>query len=278
VSGSDVVLLDGPIGTMLAHLGVPTPPPLWSASALQTHPQVIAQLHSDYAAAGATIHTAATFRTQPRHAGSRAAELTSRAVQLARDAVPSHHRVAGSMAPLEDCYRPDLSPPSSEDEHRVFAQLLARQGVDLLLVETFPNVVEALAATRAAKTTGLPVWTALTPGYEGRLMTPSTLAEGALLAMEAGAERVLVNCLPAAQAGPWVDALASTGIPWGIYANAGAPGDGLTHGQEGAPTRYAVLAKRWIQRGARVVGGCCGTGPEHISAIKPTGTSEHRKT
>lgn len=263
----ELIVLDGPIGTMLEHLGVPTPPPLWSGHAVRHAPRALADLHRAYARAGATVHTAATFRTAPRTAGADADALTREAVALCRDAVPEGHRVAGSLAPLLDCWRPDLAPADPGPEHARQAERLATAGVDLLLVETFASPREAIAATRAAVRTGLPVWTALTPGFALDLLSPTELAQAARAVVNEGASRVLVNCLPAARAAPWIAALAAAGHPWGVYANAGGPEEGLRHGTPGAAARYAALAADWVRQGAEVIGGCCGTGPAHITAL-----------
>jgi S-methylmethionine-dependent homocysteine/selenocysteine methylase len=266
-NGPPLVVLDGPIGTMLEQRGVPTPAPLWSAAALRTHPEEIARLHRAYADAGATVHTAATFRTSPYVAGDDAAALTALAVQLARGSVPATHAVAGSLAPLEDCWRPERSPPDAGRWHRRTAALLADAGVDLILVETFANVDEAVAATQAASETGLPVWTALTPGPEGRLLLPERVGASAARVREAGAEVVLLNCLPAARAERWAKPLAAHGGRWGVYANAGPRADGMWHGDPGAAVRYAAFSEQWRTLGACVIGGCCFTGPDHIRAI-----------
>jgi S-methylmethionine-dependent homocysteine/selenocysteine methylase len=98
-----VTLLDGALGTELAARGVPTPAVAWSAFALEHAAHVVAAIHRDYADAGATVHTANTFRTKRRQLGDRWEELARRAVELARAAVPEGQRVAGSIAPLEDC-------------------------------------------------------------------------------------------------------------------------------------------------------------------------------
>ena len=121
-----VIILDGPLGTELDARGIPTPLPGWSAHALDEAPEAICAIHRDYAAAGATVHTTNTFRTRRAVFGARWETLARRAVHLARDSVPSGHRVAGSIAPLADCYRPDLSPAGSDTEgtraeHRALA-------------------------------------------------------------------------------------------------------------------------------------------------------------
>ena len=260
-----MLLLDGPIGTQLIAQGVPAPAPLWSAWALAQQPQAVADLHRAYGQAGADIHTANTFRCHERNAGASWRDLVRVAVRLARF---GGGRVAGSMAPLEDCYRPDLSPPNPGPEHLQLAQALVEEGVDLLLVETHPHLQEALAATTAARSCTPEVWSALTPGYDNRLLTPAQVADGARALADAGAQVVLVNCLPAAHALPYAQALAGTGLPWGIYANAGAKEAGLGWGDPAGPARYAALARVWRALGAQIIGGCCGTGPGHIAALK----------
>src|SRR5271157_2202740 len=112
------VVLDGPMGTELARRGVPTPAPAWSAHALEVAPEVVAAIHREYAARGATVHTANTFRAQRAAVGARWEAIARRAVQVARQSVPGGQRVAGSLAPVADCYRPDLSPgPASRVAH-----------------------------------------------------------------------------------------------------------------------------------------------------------------
>ena len=258
---SAVCVLDGPLGSALADAGVPTPPPLWSAAALRSHPGVVAALHAAQAAAGAQVLTAATFRTQPHRAPDWAA-LAGQAVALARGAAAAHPgvRVAGSIAPVEDCYRPDLSPADPRPVHRAVAQALAAAGCDLLLCEAFPHVGEGLVALEEAVATGRESWVSFTAGPRGDLLTPAQLAAGARAARERGAAAVLVNCVPAADTLRFVEALAGAGLPFGAYANAGAPEDGLGWGDAPeAAGRYLAHARAWAAAGATVIGACCGT-------------------
>lgn len=265
-----MTVLDGPVGTELAARGVPTPLPGWSVDAIEAAPDVLAAIHADYAAAGATVHTTNTFRTRPDTAGKRWAELARRAVATCRHAVPRDHRVAGSLAPLADCYRPDRSPPHPYPQHVALAEVLADAGCDLLLCETFAHPGEALAAVRAARSTGLETWLALTAGPDGTLLTPSELADVGRRARDFGVDRVFVNCTAASRTLPYVEALVAAlpGLPVGAYANAGHPDEhvGWRSGPPG-PARYLDHARRWIDAGATTIGGCCGTGPEHIRAI-----------
>lgn len=265
----EVTVLDGPVGTELSARGVDTALPLWSAAALLDRPEVVADIHRDYAAAGATVHTANTFRTRRRtmpDGWDRAARL---AVRIAREAVPAGHRVAGSLAPLEDCYRPDLSPADPAPEHVELAAVLAEAGCDLLLCETFPHAPEALVAVEAAVATGLPTWLSLTAGPSADLMTVEALRDAARGGVDRGAQAVLVNCTPATECERFVEALAGLGVPFGAYANAGAADDaiGWRASPEPGAAKYARIARRWVALGATLVGGCCGTGPAHVAAL-----------
>lgn len=267
-----VLLLDGPVGTMLNRMGLPTPPPGWSAGAITTAPGAILDVHRAYARAGACVHTANTFRTQPRHFPESWRSLLGVAVSLARQGCAPGQVVAGSVAPLLDCYSPWLSPPDPGPEHAQVARALAEEGVDLLLVETFPHTGEALVAAEQALATGLPTWLSFTPGPEGDLLSPVEVVAAARRAAALGVEAVLVNCLPANRALEWLLPLrqALPDLPVGIYANAGHPTEGL--GWEADPAlageAYAALAVGWVEAGAEIVGSCCGTGPETIAALR----------
>jgi len=263
-----LTLLDGPVGTELIARGVPAPGDQWSAWANLHRPAAVQQLHREYAAAGATVHTANTFRTKRRSLGPEWEQAARAAVRLARGAVPDHHRIAGSIAPLEDCYRPDLSPANSGPEHRELADVLAEEGVDLLLCETFPNPREALVAVEQAVATGLETWVALTAGPQADLLSPDQLSRAAEDCVAAGASACLVNCVAADQSLRYLEQLVELPVCCGVYANAGAPTDRVGWGEdESGPTKYLGYARQWIAAGAGIVGGCCGTDPQHISAL-----------
>ena len=301
-----ITLLDGPLGTELTARGVSTALPLWSASAIDSAPEVVASIHRDYAIAGATIHTANTFRTKRRNVGEDWRRMTREAVAITREAlanlptdrellsndrtehliaggnrIAGVHRIAGSISPLEDCYRPDLSPRhDARDEHREMAEALAEARCDLLLCETFPQADEALVAVEESVRTGLETWLALTAGPQADLLSPQQMADAARRAVDAGAQAVLVNCTPAAESLRYVAALSgqsggqSLGVPIGVYANAGRPDDEVgwvstteIANQERGARIYREMAREWIAAGATIVGGCCGTSPAHIAEL-----------
>ena len=292
------ILLDGAIGTELERRAVDVGLPLWSANALITAPQVLRQIHTDYLRAGAEILTANTFRTHRRNLvaagmGHRAQELTHEAVRIARMAIrartdildPSRRTrreiyIAGSMGPLEDCYSPDLVPPQEacEREHGEMAQHLVEAGVDLIMVETMNTVREAVAATRAARATGLPVLTSFVCRTDGKLFSGETVTEAVEAIAPLRVIGLMINCTPSTTIHePLAELLkAVRRLPdytppiLGLYANIGHTADipAWTNTADVPPIEYARLAAGWLRQGANLVGGCCGTTPAHISALR----------
>jgi len=280
------LLLDAAMGTELDRRGVPTLLPLWSAIGLLQRPEVVRAIHLDNLRAGADVVTTNTFRTIPRTlaaAGRDPAEagpLTVLAVRLAREAVAAAGRpgalVAGSLAPLEDCYSPELAPPfaTALAEHRPQAARLAVAGVDLLMVETMPTAAEAEAALIAARETGLPatVGFVCADGPSGvGLLSGDPLAAAVARVERHGPAAILVNCAPPATiAAALAELRCLTDLPFGGYANVGVVDDvtGWAADPAVTPAAYAAAAAGWLQLGARLIGGCCGTTPAHTAALR----------
>jgi S-methylmethionine-dependent homocysteine/selenocysteine methylase len=289
------VVLDGGLGSELVRRGI-----RWRDHALRTDAAAVQALHAEYLRAGAHVIRTNTFQLNRRiyqnvfrdaahlhHIGApdldqRIPTLIPRAVhlaQLARDEVGSSDvAIAGVMSPLEHCFRPDLAPSDAQAqaEHAEIAQLLAGAGVDLLLLESMNSLGEAGVALAAALETGLPVWVSFVVGADGNLLSDESLAVATRTARAAGVEATLVNCAPPDdidralivmdQASPWPGAYAHIGrfdppswkfefFPRFTYT------DGWT------PARYSAMAADWRTRGARILGGCCGTGPAHVRTL-----------
>ena len=277
------LLLDGALGTELERRGCPTGLPLWSTQGLLEAPELVSEIHGDYARAGADVLTANTFRTQRRtlergsppgeRLGERDQELTRRAVELARAGAARAKRrvwIAGSAPPLEDCYRPERVPDDRalEREHAVHMENLAHAGVDLILIETMNSLAEAAVASRMARRVGLPYWVSFTSWSSARLLSGERLQGALERVLDHGPLAVLVNCLPASAVAPCLPILRGSGIPFGVYTNLGEPteeGGFRSKGAHGAAD-FAAHTRRWIDAGAKIIGGCCGTTPEHIRA------------
>jgi S-methylmethionine-dependent homocysteine/selenocysteine methylase len=270
------------MGTELQRRGADTTLPLWSARALIECPELVARLHGEEADAGADVLTANTFRTHARTLaraglGHRAAELTGLALRLAREAARRSGRevlVAGSLSPLEDCYRPDLVPGEEAltREHAAQARRLAVEGADLLLLETHNTIREVLAAARAARSTGLPFVASLVTDGRGRLLSGEPLRDAASALAPLGPDAVGINCVPARVLGSDLEALAEASPEGALsaYGNLGLPADGAgwAFTEELSPAGYAETAGTWMSPRLRLVGGCCGTTPAHTAALR----------
>jgi homocysteine S-methyltransferase len=283
------VILDGAIGTEILRREV-----TWADHQLQRRPDLVRAIHADYLAAGADVLSTNTFQLSRRgftqhfknvehmrHIGApdletRWADLIRAGVRLASEAraaagLDDRVAVAGAMTTLEWCFRPDLAPPAeqAEAEYRELAAVFAEAGADLLLIETVNSVAEAVASARAARHVGLPYWIGFVPDQSGRLFNGETLQDAARALQSLSPDAILVNCAPPSDIDAGMRELA---YAWrgtsGAYAHIGRfnPPEWLFT-DEYPPARYLEVAQNWRQQGAAIVGGCCGTTPEHIAAL-----------
>ena len=273
-------VLDGACASELLRQGVDAASHLWGVGALLEAPDAVRSLHRAYAAAGAEALTAATFRVAPfslRRAGlePRAGELAALAVRLAREGARDAGReplVLASQTTLEDCYRPDLVPDGATlaREHAATAAALAAAGPDALLLETFNTVREACAAAEAATATGLAVLVSFTCVEGGRLLSGEDARDAAAAVTVPGVVAVGVNCTSArAMMAALARIALGTDLPLVAYANnAWSASDSRWLAADPMPPLlYARCALGWVAAGARLVGGCCGTGPDHVAAV-----------
>jgi S-methylmethionine-dependent homocysteine/selenocysteine methylase len=276
------------MGSDLDRRGLPTTLPLWSAVGLLERPDLVRQIHLENLLAGADVITTDTFRTTARtlrKAGldpARAPVLDALAVRLAVEARAEAARpealIAGSIAPLEDCYLPTFETPPEVAlaEHRAQARSLAAAGVDLIMVETMPTVAEAEIALRAAVETGRPasvgfVCARSDRGESTRLLSGETLTDAVARVSPLAPAAIFVNCAaPPVITAALRELRELTMLPIGAYANVGHVDDERGWSPDGGITgeRYAEHAAEWIALGARVVGGCCGTHPAHTGALR----------
>ena len=250
-------------------------------TAVYTHPEHILEIHLSYLRAGAELIETATFgASRPRLARERVADqvenLNSTAVKVARDAreiAGVDCLVAGAIGPLAgvvDLDEPD-GPSAIAAAHAEQAQILAGRGADLLMLETFFRFDELALAVRAVREVcDLPLVGLLTFATE---RPPHQYAEQARMVDELADLDLLavgVNCAP----GP-MGALeilrntTQTRLPLAAFPNAGVLSrrDGRVYMPPATPAYLARFAKLSVELGASLVGGCCGTGAEHIGAI-----------
>jgi S-methylmethionine-dependent homocysteine/selenocysteine methylase len=287
------ILLDGGMGRELRFRGVEISPTIWSAHALLTAPEVVRDIHRDYILAGADIITTNTYgiiRGDLAKNGieDRFEELNVQACKLAQDARDSTDHpvwIAGSLPPLKGSFRPDLVGDCREIEaiYQEQAKILAPH-VDILLCETMSSITEGRAAASAACQTGKPVWVAWTlhEDRSGRLRSGESIADAAAALGHLPVDGYLANCCAPESITAALSHLVDTGVPYvGGYANTfqPIPADWRLDGEEESggfldlrsdldPGQYAGHVAQWLQGGANVVGGCCGTRPVHIKRMR----------
>src|SRR5580658_120883 len=275
------LLADGATGSNLFDRGLQSgdAPELWNSD----HPDRIADLQRAFVEAGADIILTNSFggtrhRLKLHKADGRVAELNERAALTARGEADRAGRtvlVAGSMGPTGEILEP-LGALTSDAAREAFAEqaaALARGGVDILWIETMSSVEETDAAVAGARTVGLPVVATLSFDTNGRTMmgiTPSELADLhrrhhlAACGSNCGvspAELVasMVNLATASDPAAILVAKANCGIPQFV--------DGAIR-FNGTPEMMAHYACLSLDAGARIIGGCCGTTPEHLRAMR----------
>ncbi|HCV77188.1 homocysteine S-methyltransferase family protein [Pseudomonas oryzihabitans] len=294
MANMNLVLLDGGMGRELQRRGAPFRQPEWSALALSEAPEQVEAVHRAYIEAGVQVITSNSYAVVPFHIGEArfAAEgeaLAARAGQLARQAVVASGqpvRVAGSLPPLFGSYRPDLFEPARVDE--VLQPLIRGLAphVDLWLAETQSSLAEVRAIAAGLPGDGKPLWLSFTLKDEDvdetpRLRSGEPVAAAAQLAVELGAGALLFNCSQPEVMAAALDtaratfAAAGVEIPFGAYANAFPPQPEEATANDGLdplrpdldPPGYLSFAQDWQARGASLIGGCCGIGPEHIAVL-----------
>jgi S-methylmethionine-dependent homocysteine/selenocysteine methylase len=277
------LVLDGALGTELEGRGVNTHGKAWTARGVASHPDLIYRVHKEYLWVGADIITANTFRTNPRSlkdTGLDAEALTKKAVRIARKARRDRDRggqVAGSIAPVEDCFKPELVPASDAaliEEHRLMARWLDEARVDIILIETMNTLREAVCALKAAKEESERyVWVSIVPKDAETMLDDTPLDYAVQRLAEEGAHLVSLNCAPLSvimDALPLFSKAAKRAKVWfGCYPNASEKRPDGTWDLYASNNRQIMDGcLKWMQEGAVMVGSCCGTTPQTTERIR----------
>src|SRR6476659_5147915 len=271
-----VLVCDGAMGTMLYAKGVFINK---SFDALNlTQPDLVAEVHKDYVRAGADIIETNTFGANRIKLASfgladKLAAINEEGARIAQRAAGDRAYVAGSIGPLGIRIEPwgKTGVDEAREYFREQAQALAAGGVDLFILETFRDLNEIGAAIEAVRSVSdLPIVAQMTTEEDGDTLDGTPPERFAPELEQRGASVLGVNC--AVGPAPMLDTIermaASTRRKLSAQPNAGKPRD-----VEGrnlylcSPDYMATYARRFISAGARLVGGCCGTTPDHIRQI-----------
>jgi methionine synthase I (cobalamin-dependent)/5,10-methylenetetrahydrofolate reductase len=278
LANNEIVVFDGGVGTYLYEKGIFINTCFDELNL--TSPDLVSSVHRDYVAAGADVVETNTFgankfRLAPHGLEKKVYEINRKGAELARAAATERALVAGSVGPLGVQLEP-LSKLSYDEAKEVFKEQvrgLVDGGADLIILETFSHVPELVQAVRAVKEVdpSFPIIAQVTVNDDARLVSGAGLDAFVRDIEPLGVDVLGMNC----SVGPksMLDALeqlkALTTVPISVQPNAGLPQNvGGRNLYLMSPEYLAEYAKRFIQTGAMVVGGCCGTNPEHIRAIR----------
>lgn len=291
LTAGKVVLMDGGIGTEILRRGY-----TWASHQIETEPELILDIHKDYIRAGAAVITTNTFQLTRRsfrnHFANeehmlaigeeglldQARKSIAEAVGLAKLARKQTRRkeviIAASITTLEWCFRPDLTPDlgKAADEYLEELTDYADAGADIFLFETFNSTPEARVALQAARQIGKPAWLSFVPDRNGALLGGETMEEAVDQLGEYEPDVLMLNCAPPPHVTVGLQKLSDLWDgPLGVYAHVGRfdPPEWLFT-DEYPPEKYLEECLRWRDMGVAVIGGCCGTTPEHIALLAKT--------
>ena len=271
-------LCDGAMGTMLFARG-------FSIDGCCDHlnlsqPEMVASVHSDYLLAGAEIIETNTFganayRLERRRLREKVREINLAGARIARACIGEKNAaqmcVAGAIGPLGVRLEPGGSVGLDEARAAFAEQIgaLAEGGVDLLMVETMTSLAEAREAIRAAReaAAGLRLVAMMTVNEDGNCLDGATAEMAAARLTELGADAIGCNCSygPESVLRAIERMRGATRLPLAAMPNAGLPQKGV---YTVSPEEMARFARRLVEAGASLIGGCCGTTPEHTRAMK----------
>lgn len=277
------ILLDGATGSNLIRAGMPRG--VCTEQWVAEHPAPLLALQRAYVQAGSQILYAPTFGANEYSLArfglqSQMVELCHRLVALSREAADGRALVAGDMTTTGE----PLEPKGSMSCDRLFsiycrqAEALAEAGADLLVIETMLAVDETAVALEAARhVCALPVLCSLTVQADGSAYFGGNIVEAVETVQALGAAAVGINCSsgPEQLTGLLRQMQAVAQVPLLVKPNAGLPQ--ITDSGEVCypmgPAEFAAHMQTLLQQGARLVGGCCGTDPEFVAALKSKITS-----
>lgn len=286
---TNTIILDGGMGQELYRRGLKKDNRLWSANALMDAPDAVREVHTDFIDAGADIITTNTYCTTPPRLREEnilddLKKLNLRACELALQAREKSARknilIAGSLPPLYASFRPDLTLPFQEmvDDYKAMIDIMAPH-VDIFLAETMTTIDEGRAAINALQDMPHPKWIAWTldDNANGLLRSGQTIKE-AIAPVYDIADALLVNCCTPESVAPALDEMRTPNIknkPLGAYANGfsfipdkwDSQVASLEVRKDLTPENYLDFVKIWIDKGAKIIGGCCEISPAHIKVI-----------
>lgn len=275
---NEIIVFDGGTGTYLYEKGIFINRCFEELNL--TNPELVKQVHRDYLLAGADVIETNTFganrfKLAPHGLNEKIYDINYSGARLAREVAGDKILVAGSVGPLGVQIEPlgKIGYDEAKDYFKEQIQPLIDGGVDLIILETFTLAEELVQAIRAAREINpeIPIIAQVTVNEEGNLVSGDPLEKFVELVSQYKPDVIGFNCSVGPK--PMLDALEKlrslTDLPISVQPNAGYPVNiGGRNIYMTSPEYIAEYSKRFIQTGANIVGGCCGTNPSHIKAIR----------
>ena len=271
------------MGTELMRRGIELPLPLWSSMANIENYDHVATIHKEYIESGCNVITTNTFRTTPRtfmkagYTDADALKLSKKSFKMAVKAAKNAKNaknilIAGSIAPLEDCYVPSEFPGKiiAKNEFQFLTDMVSKSGVDIILFETMGSYDEIETALQVSENIQMEKWLSIILKDKNHLLDNTKIEKVIKLATRFNIDMLLINCT--------LTKIITNALPsflrfwkgkWGTYPNAG----------NSMPTKEGVFTSilsddlfskdiiHYISLGASLVGSCCGSTPDTVRKI-----------
>ena len=288
LAAGETILMDGGMGSEFERRGLSSPT-MWSGGPMLTHPELVREVHENYINAGAEIIITNTFATGRdvleeggiEHKVEQANKQGIEAAVKARKNTGTEDSVviaasASTMKPKAQADVP-VAYEKALETYREQLGVLAEGGPDVAVGEMLVRISDTLAIIDAAKELGLPAWVGLSLvpdgdelylGIDGR-HGGETLQDAMDAIKDKDIDAVFVMHSPVSETAPGLEIVKKNWSgTFGAYAH--FPGHGGPRNRDNFlnPAQYLERAKGWSEQGARIIGGCCGTTPDHIRALK----------
>ena len=273
-----VTLLDGATGSNLFVMGMPRG--ICSEEWILDHEDILIQLQREYVEAGSQILCAPTFGANRFNLssyglGAHVEEMNHELVKISKKAVDKNAYVAGDITAIVKMIgmSPDATYEKAMERYKEQIRYLVDAGVDVILMETMTSMDEAMAALEAAQEVcDLPVLCSMTIDADGSIYAGGHIFEAAETLQAMGADAVGINCsVGPEQLVSIVEGLNKIlTVPMIVKPNAGMPkiSDTGEASYDMTPERFGISMKGLLEKGAKIVGGCCGTTPDFIRELK----------
>ena len=271
------------MGSELIRMGESLPNYIWSAFSNLNNPDLVYNIHKENIKSGASYLTANTFRTTQRsfkNAGISNAEAKNIAyksmeiaVNLAKRAAEPNTKILGSIAPLEDCYSPNLFPGSkiAKKEFRQIGRWLTEQYVDILILETMNSINETVCCLESIYDLDVPTWVSFAINQKMELISGESLEDAIETIKDFNIDAILVNCSKIDDTYKAIPILSNScnSLEWGLYPNLGL-GDISPNGDIAnihSNDTFVELMNSAIMSNVNILGACCGSSTKHVNLI-----------